>query len=67
MDFEASFNPHDTLLEKWETCFNNIMSFLSKENHIKDRNVKKIIETLMTADVGISYSKLNFFFLYICI
>ncbi|XP_060880673.1 uncharacterized protein LOC132952394 [Metopolophium dirhodum] len=53
MDFEISFTPHDTLLEKWEACFNNIISFLSKENHIKDRNVKKIIETLLT-DVGIS-------------
>jgi len=58
MDFEASFTPHDTLLEKWEACFNDIISFLTKENHVKDRSVKKIIETLST-DVGISESKLK--------
>jgi len=52
MDFEASFTPHDTLLEKWEACFNDIISLLTKENHVKDRSVKKIIETLST-DVGI--------------
>lgn len=41
MDFEIPFSQGDTLLEKWERSFNSIMSFLSKENHIKDRNVKK--------------------------
>jgi len=58
MDFEASFTPHNTLLEKWESCFNDIIYFLTKENHVKDRTVKKIIETLST-DVDISESKLK--------
>ena len=61
MDFEASFTPQDTLLEKWEACFNDILSFLSKDNHVKDKNVKKIIEKLST-DVGISESKLRLSF-----
>ncbi|KAL4126676.1 hypothetical protein QTP88_010885 [Uroleucon formosanum] len=43
----------DTLLEKWERSFNSILSFLSKENHVKDRNVKKFIDSLKT-DIGIS-------------
>ena len=63
MDFEASFTPQDTLLEKWEACFNDILSFLSKDNHVKDKNVKKIIEKLST-DVGISESKLRLSFFF---
>jgi len=63
MDFDASFSVHDTLLEKWEACFNAIISFLSKENHIKDRNAKKIIDTLLTG-VEISESNLKCFFFF---
>ncbi|KAL5239404.1 hypothetical protein ACI65C_006814 [Semiaphis heraclei] len=53
MDFETAFSQGDTLLEKWERSFNSIISFLSKENHIKDKNVKKLIDSLKT-DIGIS-------------
>jgi len=61
MDFEIAFSQGDTLLEKWERSFNSIMSFLSKENHIKDRNVKKLIDSLKT-DIEISESKLKSYF-----
>jgi len=61
MDFETAFSQGDTLLEKWERSFNSIISFLSKENHIKDRNVKKLIDSLKT-DIGISESKLKSYF-----
>jgi len=56
MDFEAAFS--QGLFEKWERSFNDIIPFLSKENHIKDRNAKKLIDSLKT-DIGITESKLK--------
>lgn len=58
MDFEKAFSQGDTLLEKWERSFNSILSFLSKENRIKDRNIKKLIDSLKI-DTEISESKLK--------
>lgn len=41
MDFKAAFTKSDgTLLDRWEGSYKAIASFLSIENHLKDKNAK---------------------------
>jgi len=62
MDFKAAFTKSDgTLLDRWEGSYKAIASFLSKENHVKDKNAKKMINTL-TNNIGLSESKLKLYF-----
>lgn len=59
MDFMAAFiKSNGTLLDKWEWSFKTILSFLSIDNHVKDKNAKKIIDTL-TNGIGLSESELK--------
>lgn len=59
MDFKAAFNKSNgTLLDKWEGSFKAIVSFLSIDNHVKDKNAKKIIN-ILTNGIGLSESKLK--------
>jgi len=63
MDFRAAFSKSadGTLLDRWEGSFKAIVSFLSIDNNIKDKNAKKIIDTL-TNGIGLSESKLKQYF-----
>ncbi|KAG5889159.1 hypothetical protein JTB14_036970 [Gonioctena quinquepunctata] len=40
IDFRVSFNAGDELPTKWTTCFKIIMSFLSNDNHVKNKYTK---------------------------
>jgi len=62
MDFKEAFSKSDgTLLDKWEGSYKAIASFLSIDNHVKDKNAKKMIGTL-TNCIGLSESKLKLYF-----
>ncbi|KAJ8943559.1 hypothetical protein NQ314_009713 [Rhamnusium bicolor] len=56
MDFKAAFENRDGLLCEWDEKWEKIVSFLMMENHIKDRNVKVILENL-NHNTAISESK----------
>jgi len=62
MDFKAAFSkPDGTHLDRWESSYKAIASFLSKDNNVKDKNAKIIIDTL-TNGIGLSESKLKLYF-----
>jgi len=62
MDLKAAFSKSDgTLLDRWEGSYKAITSFLSIDNHVKDKNAKQIIDTL-TNNIGLSESKLKLYF-----
>ncbi|KAJ8983237.1 hypothetical protein NQ317_005326 [Molorchus minor] len=46
IDFKAAFENRDGLLCEWDEKWETIVSFLMIENHVKDRNVKVILENL---------------------
>lgn len=56
MDFNVAFENGDGLLNTWQQCFQNLFNFLSNDNHVKEKNVKALIEHLKSNN-SISESK----------
>lgn len=56
MDFNVAFGHADGLLNNWDQHLNNILKFLTTENHVKDKNSKAILKHLKSTD-NISESK----------
>ncbi|XP_018406442.1 PREDICTED: uncharacterized protein LOC108782632, partial [Cyphomyrmex costatus] len=46
MDFNVLLDTGNGLLDKWETCLNNLTSFLCNDNHVKDKSVKTYLQLL---------------------
>lgn len=45
MDYDIAFgNNGDFLLKNWETYFPQIVTFLQKDGHIKDKNAKALLD-----------------------
>lgn len=59
MDFNILFDTGNGLLNKWDTCLNNLIMFLCKDTHVKDKSVKAYLQ--MLKQKTISESKLYYF------
>ncbi|KAG5864104.1 hypothetical protein JTB14_030435 [Gonioctena quinquepunctata] len=44
IDYEIAFGNGELLLNNWEKSFPNIVAFLQKDGHIKDRAAKALLE-----------------------
>ncbi|KAG5866045.1 hypothetical protein JTB14_025985 [Gonioctena quinquepunctata] len=44
IDYEIVFGNGELLLNNWEKSFPNIVAFLQKDGHIKDRAAKALLE-----------------------
>lgn len=59
MDFNVLFNTGNGLLNKWETCLNNLTSFLWQNSHVKDKSIRSYLQ--MLKQETLSESKLYYF------
>lgn len=57
MDFKAAFKNKDGLLTEWEQTQEKIHCFLLIDNHIKDRNIKQLVEKLNSNTTSVTESK----------
>ncbi|CAH0547905.1 unnamed protein product [Brassicogethes aeneus] len=52
IDFKVAFGNEDGLLKQWETNCDRIVSFLMVDNHVKDKNVKELLQNLNNSSIS---------------
>lgn len=66
MDFKVAFQNEDNFLNEWDQSAKKIISFLSKENRVKDKTCRALIENLKNnTTLGESKYLFNLFNLFV--
>lgn len=50
MDFNAYYDKADSLLKNWQSYHETIVSFLWIESHVKDKNIRSILERMKSVN-----------------
>lgn len=65
MDFKAAFGGEDGLMKEWDEKVEKLISFLMTDNHIKDKNVRQLLDKLKDGNTSITESKHNSYFSFL--
>lgn len=59
MDFNVAYENGDGFLNNWHKCYDRLITFLSDNSNIKEKNIKASIDQLKTNDGIFSESKFS--------